>query len=386
MKKYTLYKFPFMLKGGKPKYATNKGTLGKLKENLGENEFIKDYNKYCPNIPYTPAILPKKERIIILGDIHGDYNLAIKMLKLGNLIDDSNKNNIKWIGQNTIVVQVGDQVDRCRPFDSQLCDKPNTTVNDEASDIKILNLFTDLDKQSRKFGGMVISLLGNHEIMNTMGQLSYVSYEGIREFENYKSDSQPDYEFESPLKAREYAFTPGNEYGKFLGCTRLPAVIIGSNLFVHAGIIDSIIKYLNINEKSDIETINIAIKKWLLGLLNKKYVDKLLISENSMFWTRILGKLPPNINMNDNMCMTHISNVLKIFKIDNLIVGHTPQSFLYSDGINSTCSQKVWRVDNGSSSAFHVFDEQYKTTGKVSESRKPQVLEILNDNIFRIIK
>lgn len=223
--------------------------------------------------------------------------------------------------------------------------------------------------------------------MNTLGQLSYVSYEGTKDFEDYKDKMQPEIIFESPSKAREYAFSPGNEYGVFLACTRVPAVIIGSNLFVHAGIIDNIVKYLKIHDKSDIETINIAVKKWLLGILDKENVEKIVSSTtNSIFWTRILGSIPPNVNMNDDICISHINNVLKIFKINNLIVGHTPQSFLYSDGINSTCSNKVWRVDNGSSSAFHMFDNNYIKTGKVSESRKPQILEILDDNIFNIIK
>ncbi|ARF09307.1 metallophosphatase/phosphoesterase [Catovirus CTV1] len=398
MKKYTLYQMPLLIGNGRDKRINktknnnrivnnNEGnTVEELKHKIGEEKFMADFKKYCPDIPYTPAILPKKKRIIVLGDIHGDYKLAIEMLKLGKLINDDNENDIKWIGGDTVVVQVGDQVDRCRPNGNLLCDNPATTPNDEASDIKILELFTDLDKQSRKVGGMVISLIGNHELMNTMGQLSYVSYEGIKFFENYKDKSRPEKTFESPKKAREYAFAPGNEFGVFLACTRVPSVIIGSNLFVHGGIIDSIVEYLKINEKSDIETINVAIKKWLLGLLDKNSVDKLVSSgSKSIFWSRILGSIPPNTDISDDICMSHISNVLKIFKIDNLIVGHTPQTFMYKKGINGTCSEKVWRVDNASSSAFHLFDDEYIRTGKASKSRQPQVLEILDDSTFNVI-
>jgi hypothetical protein len=39
----------------------------------------------------------KKDRIIVLGDIHGDWELTIKLLKLAKVIDDNNK----WIGGET---------------------------------------------------------------------------------------------------------------------------------------------------------------------------------------------------------------------------------------------------------------------------------------------
>lgn len=58
------------------------------------------------------------------------------------------------------------------------------------SDIKILELFTDLDEQAVKHGGRVISLLGNHEISNALGNMSYVSVKGIDGFKNYKIQKQ----------------------------------------------------------------------------------------------------------------------------------------------------------------------------------------------------
>lgn len=388
MKKYILCQFPFILDGGKNKKKNNitddDVTIDNLKEDGGEELFIKEFNFYCKKYPYTPSIIPSVSRIITMGDIHGDFDLAIKLLKLGNLIKHENNKYI-WIGGETIVVQVGDQIDRCRPIGHLGCQNDETTYKDEASDIKILNLFTDLDIQARKTGGMVISLLGNHELMNSMGQLTYVSKLGINEFSKYKDQQNPNKLFDSPEEARKYAFSPGKEYGNFLGCTRLPAVIIGSNLFVHAGMIDSIIDLLNIKEKTDIKTINVAIKKWLLGILDIRKVKKMITSKNSIFWTRILGGIPPNIDISNEICKSNIDNVLKIFKINNLIIGHTPQSFAYNDGINSTCDGKIWRVDNGSSSAFHKFDEHFMKTGNISHSRRPQILEIINDNIYNII-
>ena len=346
------------------------------------------YKEKCPNDIYMPSILPSKKRIIVFGDIHGDLELAIKFLtisKVANITINGDKIISEWIGGDTFVVQVGDQIDRCRPIASMLCQYKNTTYNDEGSDIKILELFNDLHIQAIKVGGGVISLLGNHEILNSLGMLDYVSYEGLKQFENYKDPKNPNIIFDNGWDARKHAFKPNNEYGLLLGCTRIPAIIIGSNLFVHAGIVDGLIDHIGLNGIDDLEVINKSIRLWLFGLLNEKYVDNIIQSTKySMFWTRILGKIPPNTNINNNICKNNIQNVLKLFKINQMIIGHTPQSFIYSDDINSTCSNKVWRVDNGSSVAFNKFDKDFLKTGEINNSRRAQYIEILNDTQFNV--
>lgn len=338
---------------------------------------------------YIPAILNPVKRLIVLGDIHGDYKLFIDMLKIAKVININKDGQIIWTGSNTHVVQVGDQVDRCRPMGGMSCLDPRMTHHDEGSDIKILELANKLHIQAVKQKGAFISLLGNHEIMNAVGALGYVSYEGIKQFENYV-DPQTGQTFGSGinqgLQARKHAFKPGNQYGKLLGCTRLPAIIIGKHLMVHAGIVDGLIKELGMSSYEDLESINVSIRKWLLGIIKKKDIKNIIDStKTSMFWTRILGTIPPNTSLNSPECIDHIGNVLKLFKIGSIIIGHTPQSFTYTDDINQTCDGKVWRVDNGSSSAFHKFDRDMMSTGTVRHSRRPQVLEIINDNEYYVL-
>ena len=82
----------------------------------------------------------------------------------------------------------------------------------------------------------------------------------------------------------------------------------------------------------------------------------------------------------------YILSVLKLFKVGSILIGHTPQSFTFTDGINSTCGNQIWRVDNGSSCAFAKYDKNMMEHGEITESRKAQVLEILNDNEYNIIK
>ncbi|AYV80813.1 MAG: metallophosphatase/phosphoesterase [Harvfovirus sp.] len=345
------------------------------------NEFMNnDFVSLCKDYTYTPSVLPRVRRIIVLADIHGDYKLAIRLLEIGEVIS-KNHGKIKWIGGDTYVVQVGDQIDRCRPrsVENLPCDDPQATENDEASDIKILKLFNDLHEQATKVHGKVISLLGNHELMNVQGTMDYVSYQGLKEFDNYAPDK-------SGKEARKYAFSPGKQYAVMLGCSRLSSVIIGSNLFVHAGMIDKLLDKLHIRKPKDLEDINTLVRKWLLGLINKEYVSHIVdYDESSMFWTRILGSLPTNISSEDPTCIKYLDRVLKMFNIGSVIIGHTPQSFLFNKGINATCGNKIHRVDNASSAAFDGYDQILKLTRSINKSRTPQVLEILNDTTYNVL-
>jgi len=346
-----------------------------------------DFSDYCKTYDKLPHILPAAKRIVCLGDLHGDYKLTLDCLKLANIIDDK----LNWVAEppETIIVQIGDQVDRCRPDVNMKCDNPEATPYDEGSDIKILELFTDLHKKALKKGGAVYSLLGNHEIMNVDGQLNYVSYEGLKQFEN-EINPETKEKFKSGKEARKYLFKRGNKYAKFLACTRQTALIIGSNLFVHATIMPELAK------KFKVDDLNILVRKWLLGIINNDHklegignVGDILLNYNiSPFWPRVLGNLPPNVSLDDETCEEYLKDTLDLYKCNNMIVGHTPQVFTKTKaGINVTCrddtenvKRGVWRVDVGSSLGFDNFKNN-----KIKDLSKPQVLEILDDNEFNIL-
>jgi hypothetical protein len=189
-------------------------------------------------IKEQPHVLPPVDRIIVIGDIHGDWDMTMDTLKVAKLIDK--KGN--WVGGDTVVVQVGDQVDRCR-YSGIPCNKKDATENDEGKDWKILQYFTKLHHQAQKVGGAVYSLLGNHELMNVKGDFRYVSYEGLKEFDDYKyknekgktvkyyvNDENEKVHFKDGEEARRWAFAPGNPISEFLACTRQLALIIVSNI------------------------------------------------------------------------------------------------------------------------------------------------------------
>jgi len=292
---------------------------------------------------------------------------------------------MEWTGEKTHVVQVGDQIDRCRPYNGNTCDNPKTIKleDDEDSDVKILNLLTNLNEQAQKVGGAVISLLGNHELMNATGEVQYVSFKGLNNFlKKYMKNNDEFDENADPAEVRKHAFQPGNQYGKFLGCTRNATVVIGSNLFVHAGIIDKLVEEFNFKSYDDIVDVNILIKKWLLGLIQTNKISSYIRPNESMFWSRILGSLEPGKPLNFKDCKDNISKVLDIFRVENMIIGHTPSSFMHNSDINGTCGNKIWRVDMGSSRAFDAVDTHYQSFGERHHNRRYQYLEILNDTEF----
>jgi len=404
-------------------------------------EIKQDFEEDCEGFEYIPSTLEPTSRTIAIGDIHGDIEVAVKVLEIGKCIKKVETNTINsvilknkydiverfiWIGGDTIVVQVGDQVDRCRPVGDHICVLPNSTIDDEASDVKILKFYTDIDRISRKSGGRVISLLGNHELMNVSGKMQYVSFMGLLEFatsvdlSKVNTENKTDYMkyVDNGLQNRRNAFSnklntninrkePLNE---FLGCTRTSAIIIGKILFVHGGMIEKMASSYHLDD------LNKIVRKWLLGKLTDEVANRELLKTNlekkqndndvkfnfkerlnlllnsgskgiSIFWNRIMGQIPGDIIVNDlsenskekikNKCDKLLEPVFSSFGDDKLkvvVVGHTPQMLSgYKFGINSACDKRIWRTDIGASKAFDVFRENSK--------QRIEVLEIIQTDV-----
>lgn len=347
-------------------------------EIFSEDDFLKD----CPNNNFVPTILPPVKRLIAIGDIHGDFDLAVKSFKLANLID----NDYNWIANplDTVVVQVGDQIDSCRPIPGVYDCHDKKYIDDRQDDMKVVNFFNDMHKKAQEKGGAVYSLLGNHELMNAEGIFGYVSYDNFYEFK-YKADNEKMYE--GP-KGRKDAFKPGGPISSMLACTRPSILIVGSTMFVHAGVLPVLAKrldHLNIDSDTKLKYLNAVVRKWLLQKLSEKEDNiskQMFINDRvvSPFWTRIYGSIPEHVDLDSNECFTSVKKTIEVFKIGKLVVGHTPQLFTNKNGINGTCYEKngdnkLYRVDGGFSRAFKIFDNQ----GLV------QILEIIDDKEFNII-
>ena len=98
------------------------------------------------------------ERVIAVGDVHGDYEQLVGVLQSAGVIDQEGK----WIGGKTHLVQTGDMLDR----------GPDSR--------KVMDLLIRLQEEASKTGGRVHVLIGNHEAMNIYGDLRYVSVGQLR--------------------------------------------------------------------------------------------------------------------------------------------------------------------------------------------------------------
>jgi len=92
------------------------------------------------------------ERIVAVGDVHGDYEQFVTVLRQAGLIDG----RARWTGGRTHLVQTGDVLDR----------GPDSR--------KVMELLIALAPPALKAGGRVHALVGNHEAMNVLGDLRYV--------------------------------------------------------------------------------------------------------------------------------------------------------------------------------------------------------------------
>lgn len=387
---------------------------------------VREIEHDCKNFHHIPHQIPHTSRTIAIGDIHGDLNVAIKMLEIAKCIKKV-KNNKKhdaitlinklgkeeyyiWIGNDTIVVQVGDQVDRCRPVGDNVCIFPQSTFDDEASDIKILKFYTDMNELAIKDGGHLISLLGNHELMNVMGNMKYVSYKGLEEFVSDKVDladinqgmdnrkiafssEKTVEEKKKLLKNVHSAFINNYPLNEYLACTRLSGIIVGNILFVHGGMVKKLA------ESYKLDDLNKIVRKWLLGKLTdeieakellttinehnhdkipvfdiKTRIKQLLTSDQSVFWNRVLAYIPDDATI--ETCDKYLNGVFDVYDVKGIIIGHTP----HMKGISSSCNNRIWKVDIGASNAFHNF----------RDDQKIEVLEITYDKddnaIFTILE
>ncbi len=120
--------------------------------------------------------LEEGQRLVCVGDVHGDYQALVDFLMLAGVLEfDLNKNSVNghegcyqdeysalstitmpiWTGRNTILVQCGDVLDK------------------GSEELACYQLLAQLSHQAESQGGRVVCLYGNHEILNAVGHFTY---------------------------------------------------------------------------------------------------------------------------------------------------------------------------------------------------------------------
>jgi hypothetical protein len=191
-----------------------------------------------------PAHAAEPQRIVAVGDLHGDYDAWIAIARAAHIIDQSNH----WAGGTSTLVQLGDVTDR----------GPDS--------VKIIRNLQQLQREAPRTGGSVVVILGNHEAMNLLGDLRYTTPGEFTAFSDSRSTARRERLYmtlrkqleaearklnpgarpslvrdewlaRTPLGWAEHraAWAPSGELGRWAAAN--PAVVkIGTTLFAHGGL------------------------------------------------------------------------------------------------------------------------------------------------------
>lgn len=184
-------------------------------------------------------------RTIAIGDIHGAFAEFTSILRTTGLTGPDDR----WTGGNSQLIQTGDYMDR----------GPGTRA--------VLDLLMALEPQAQRAGGRALSLLGNHEVMNLVGdtrdatpeiyatfadarseqrrQSAWSLYAALAAARTAKKQSMPPVYSQTreawlashPAGYVEYreALGPRGKYGSWLRAKDVVALHEGS-IFMHAGL------------------------------------------------------------------------------------------------------------------------------------------------------
>lgn len=292
------------------------------------------------------------ERIVAVGDLHGDYDHFKRILRGTGIVDRDDR----WSGGKTHLVQMGDVMDR----------------GDYARDI--FDLIRRLEKEAKAAGGMVHQLIGNHEELN-IARMSlnyygeYVTYKQFTDFlpvkfrvdeeEKFKKKNRGDGNIEAFWKnlmkdPNSDAFKePSQRYyenfnmlaGKWLAEQNV-AIKINDTVFVHGG--------LNLEYASKgLEAINNLYRSEFQEVFKDEYLPRqsIIFAPDSPLWNRVLADNPDPNNVDE------VDKILAVLNAKRLVVAHTPTipRSVKPEIEMSKFKGKVWIIDTGIATIYHGF-------------------------------
>lgn len=328
---------------------------------------------------FVAAMQRPAERVVAVGDVHGDLDRFGAILQKAGLIDAARQ----WTGGKATLVQLGDLVDR----------GPKSRA--------VLDFVMTLEKDAPKLGGTVRANLGNHEVMNIMGDLAYVVAADYASFVDSRSEQRRRAAFQdySRLEARKgrtadedswtqshplgfiehrEAFGPAGKYGKWL--RGLPAATrVGDSIFLHGGINPSLglksIDQLNSAVRAEIEAFDtvtryminkeLALPFYTLSEFAQAADEEIqktkATADASSAQTRLLEGLlnAPNwLTLHSEGPLwfrgynswseadgeARLPQLLQVFGVKRIVVAHTPQA---NGQIRQRFGGKVFLIDTG---------------------------------------
>jgi len=316
-----------------------------------------------------PCVWTGVERVVAVGDLHGDYANFVAILEGTKIVDGE----LHWAAGRTHLVQIGDVLDR----------------GPEAR--RIFDLLISLEREAEAAGGHVHCLTGNHEEINMSGiAFDYPDYVTVEQFKSFLPDDyirQREIKFrqrwpaqnpslghdsspppdavrafwadvlrsDQDAQARYFDFFR-QHYGQWIA--RHNAVIkINETVFVHGGISE---KY----SLKPLSEINDMLRSDLQNLLSRReFRPLILFSRDGPLWYREIAQ------QNQAVFEDEVDLILANLKARHLVIGHT---FLNSPSAKAMkrYGGKVWIIDTGISavygghlSALIIEGENFQTWG-----------------------
>jgi len=309
--------------------------------------------------PTSPAPLPPPanrqciwegvEKIIAIGDLHGDYEHFAEILTDEdiNLAVEKDK-KLHWIGGKTHLVQIGDVMDR----------------GDDAK--RIFDDIRILEKEAAQAGGMVHMLIGNHEEINiteqtfdypdylSVGQLkSFLRPEFIKKKEaefakQIGTNGNMDAEWKDLIETKdkdknkdtrdEYFEFFNQYYGRWIAEEHNAVIKINDTVFVHGGISEkySKMKLQDINNRYYTE--------FLKSFQGESFRTNILFDQNGPLWFRELA------TWGDPLFSRDVDKILANLGAKYIVIAHTP--LIDPGGITSRFNSRVWVIDTGISRLY----------------------------------
>lgn len=238
-------------------------------------------------------------KIIAVGDLHGDYKNSLRTLMMAGIADS--KGN--WVAGTSTFVQTGDIVDR----------------GDDT--ILLYEMMIRLRKQAKEAGGLVVPLLGNHEVMNMQHDFRYVTEGDVATFGGWEK--------------RNYEWSKDGWIGKYLRELGV-AALVNDTCFFHGG---ASVKWA----KDTVDGINEASKKALDTLPPDQLRKVGLFGPTGPLWYRGYAQ------DDEAVVCPLLDEALEYLNATRMVVGHTPQ---LSGKVLKRCRGRVFVVDVGISRVY----------------------------------
>jgi translation elongation factor P/translation initiation factor 5A len=317
----------------------------------------------------TQCIWTGIEKIVAVGDIHGDYDAFKTILQGTGLIDKK----LHWTGGKTHLVQIGDVLDR----------------GEYAKEI--FDLMMKLEKEAKEAGGKLHMLIGNHEELNITGLIfnreefnvrQLVSFlpDGYRERQvkrfrkilgdnptkktgmdsSLDSDLMPYWEnLFNEVKAsrrhparREYLNNFNKKYGKWI--LKQNAVIkINNIIFVHGGISEKFSKWelKKINNRLRVELEDL--RRAAMNLTRPKIQDyqrQIVYAPDGPYWYRDFA------TKDQDDFKENVDIILKNLEAEYMVIAHTPKIIKTKEDMQ-LFQGRIWIIDTGISKVYRDYLE-----------------------------